>query len=179
MCDNDNDKYAMHLSEMPQNMQYSLDNQEKVDFSQGEPELNENLLQIAVKDRIVIFDVGEDIDQNSKRKVKEVSVFFASSQFIGPESFVECGFDMVRAYEDPTKTKDGYLVDKITQNRCKELCFAMQDRVNFDYTLVLDDLPKTPICLSIFKKYAEADLMELHRIQEKVEKHGRLDNIDL
>ena len=26
MCDNENDKYAMYLSEMPQNMQYSLDN---------------------------------------------------------------------------------------------------------------------------------------------------------
>ena len=44
MCDNENDKYAMHLSEMPQNMQFSLDNQEKIDFSKGEPTIRENLL---------------------------------------------------------------------------------------------------------------------------------------
>lgn len=54
----------------------------------------------------------------------------------------------------------------------------MQDRVNYDIHLKFDNLPQTPICLSIFKKYAEIDLIELKRISDKIEKHGRLDNID-
>ena len=54
----------------------------------------------------------------------------------------------------------------------------MQDRVNYDIQLKFDNLPQTPICLSIFKKYAEVDLIELKRISDKIEKHGRLDNID-
>jgi hypothetical protein len=61
---------------------------------------------------MVIYDVGEDVD-DKPRKIKEVFVFNASSQFIKPESFVESGFDITRAYEDPTKTKDGYLIDRI------------------------------------------------------------------
>ena len=61
------------------------------------------------------------------------------------------------------------------------MCFAMQTRLNLDSTLTKKDfekLPQTPICLSIFKKYAEIDLIELKRIQDKIDKHGRLDNID-
>ena len=55
----------------------------------------------------------------------------------------------------------------------------MQTRVNLDSTVEsFDELPQTPICLSIFKKYAEIDLIELNRIQDKIDKHGRLDNID-
>ena len=77
MCDNENDKFAMHLSEMPQNMTYSLDNQEQVDFSIKEPTIHENMLQITVKDRIAIFDVGEEI-ADIRRKVKEIHVFNAS-----------------------------------------------------------------------------------------------------
>ena len=60
----------------------------------------------------MIFDVGEDVNKK-KRKVKEIHVFNASRQFIKPESYVESGFDVVMAYEDPTKTKDGYLVDRV------------------------------------------------------------------
>ena len=71
------------------------------------------MLQIAVKDRICIFDVSEDFN-GVKRAIKEVKVFNATSQFIKPESYVESGFNIVRSYEDPTKTKDGYLVDRIT-----------------------------------------------------------------
>ena len=57
----------------------------------------------------------------------------------------------------------------------------MQTRLNLDSTLTkkeFEKLPQTPICLSIFKKYAEIDLMELKRIQDRIDKHGRLDNID-
>ena len=118
MCDSENDKYAMSLSEMPHNMQYSLDNQEEIDFEKAEPTIHENLLQITVKDRTVIYDVGEDVD-GVPRKVKEVTFSNAGSQFIKPESFVESGFEINRAYEDPSKAKDGYLVDRINQNRSK------------------------------------------------------------
>ena len=79
------------------------------------------MLQIAVKDRMVIFHIGEDYN-GIKRKVVEVSVMNATSQLMHPESFVETGFDILRAYEDPTKDKDGYLVDQITQNGRKDLC---------------------------------------------------------
>jgi len=164
MCDNENDKYAMHLSEMPQCMQFSLDNKEKIDFREKEPTIRENLLQIAVRDRIVVFDVGEDFE-GTVRKVREIHVFNASRQFIKPDTYVESGFDVVMAYDDPTKAIDGYLVDRIIQNRSKELCFAMQTRVNLDSSVEsFADLAQTPICLSIFKKYAEADLIELQRI---------------
>ena len=113
MCDNYDDRFAMHLSEMPHNMQYSLNNQEKVNFEEGEPAINENMLQIAVKDRICIFDIGEDFN-DLPRRTKEIKVFNATSQFITPEAYVESGFNIVRSYEDPTKTKDGFLVDRIT-----------------------------------------------------------------
>ena len=118
MCDNENDKYAMTLSEMPQNMLYSLDNQEVVEFETHEPTIHENLLQITVRDRTVIYDIGEDVDE-VPRKVKEVTFSNAGSQFIRPDSFVESGFEIARAYEDPSKAKDGYLVGRINQNRCK------------------------------------------------------------
>jgi len=114
MCDSENDKYSMYLSEMPQNMTFSLDSQVTIESGENfvEPKINENLLQITVKDRLCIFDVGEEFE-GKERIVKEIHVFNAVKQFIHPEKFVECGFDIVRAYEDPTKAKDGYLVDRI------------------------------------------------------------------
>ena len=180
MCDNpDADKYCMKLTEMPKSVQYSISKEDAIDFSVKEPTILTNLLQVTVKDRIIVFNIGKTM--NDGEKPQEIAVFNASRQFIRPESFVESGFEMIQAYEDPTKAKDGYLVDRIIQNRGKELCFAMQDRENFDRKLDLkkSNLPETAICLGIFKKYAEIDIQELSRIQNKISKHGRLDNIDL
>ena len=126
---------------------------------------------------MVIFHIGEDYN-GIKRKVVEVSVMNATSQLMHPESFVETGFDILRAYEDPTKDKDGYLVDQITQNGRKDLCIQMQKRLNFDEALNFNDLKQTPICYSVFKTHAEVDLVELERVLRKIQKRSRLENID-
>ena len=55
----------------------------------------------------------------------------------------------------------------------------MTERTNFDRFLHFDNLPKTPVCWAIFRKHAEVDLQELKRIQDKISKRGRLDDIDL
>ena len=116
MCDKEEDKRSMCLFELPYSLKYALGgNQEKSN------DQYENLLQIAVKDRMVIFHVGEDFN-GIARKVEEVSVINATSQLMNPESFVKTGFDILKAYEDPTKDKDGYLVDQITQNSNKDIC---------------------------------------------------------
>lgn len=87
----------------------------------------------------------------------------------------------MQSFEDPSETKnDGFLIDSITYNNSQNVCFKMQSRVTFDNVKkeVFDELPKTPICLGIFRKYAEIDIQELERIQNKIST-GRLDNIDM
>ena len=92
---------------------------------------------------------------------------------------MQTGFGIMMAYDDPSPEKDGYLLDSIAHNYSQSMCFKMQQRVTFDQDVNLDELAKTPICLGSFKKYAEIDLQELERIQNKLSNQGRLDNIDM
>ena len=64
-------------------------------------------------------------------------------------------------------------------NRIGDVCFMRQDRQIFNRKIKMDMLPRTPVCYGIFKKCAEIDLQELHRIQSKLTGQSKLDKIDM
>lgn len=107
----------------------------------------------------------------------------ASSQFIAIDKYVEVGVKVFRCRENPLY--EGYLVEQVLTNRCKDICLYRQDRLLFSDKLVDEETkkkrreqPRPPISKGIFKKFAEVDLQELVRIQDKVSRQARLDNID-
>ena len=116
------------------------------------------MLQVCVRDRIILFDVTSETPQ-------EIFFFNATSQFIDPNKYVESGIKIVECKEGD---KNDYLITQIITNRNKDICFLSQDRQVFNRRYKFDQTPRNPICLGIFKKYAEIDLQELSRIQSKL-----------
>ena len=80
------------------------------------------------------------------------------------DKYVESGIKMGYNYEDPSKRKDGFLVNSIVSNRDKSAYFQKQERVLFEEIKDFGSLKKTPVCHGMFRGYAEIDLIELQRI---------------
>ena len=62
-------------------------------------------------------------------------------------------------------------------NRDKSACFFKNERVFFE-DINRGPLKKTPICSSMFRSYAEVDIIELVHLQKIIERRGRIDKID-
>lgn len=168
MVENDADKLNTYLSEVPKSTQLSTYR----DSETKQIMMRDNLLQVCVKDRIIIFDLKPEVPQ-------EVCFFNATNQFIDPHAYVETGIKIVHCEEDPSKEKDGHLVTQIVTNRNQDICFIRQERRILRRSIKYEDIAHTFICLGVFKKYAEIDLQELARIQSKIANQQKLDNIDM
>lgn len=92
MCDNDGDKYSMKLTESPKSFQFSESKDEEIDFNKNEPKILKSLLQVTVKDRLIIYNIEQQEDEEENSKIQELVVFNATRQFMDPENFVESGF---------------------------------------------------------------------------------------
>ena len=79
------------------------------------PTVNNDLLQVAVNNQVVVFDLQEEQPQ-------ERFYFYASQQFMNPEMYVDSGISMVQNYEDTAKKAVGHLQNIVVANR---------DRSNF------------------------------------------------
>ena len=95
------------------------------------------------------------------------------------DKYVESGILMGYNCEDPSKKKDGFLMNTIVSNREKSAYFHKQERMIFDKNIDYDSLIKTPVCHNMFRGFAEVDLVELQRIQNILENNRKLDNIDM
>ena len=100
---------------------------------------------------------------------QELFLLNATSHFIPLHMYVEVGLKVIKCKENPAA--DGYLVDQIITNRCKDSCLYSQHRLVYqDKQLdeaqkkLREHQAKPPICKGIFKKFAEIDLQELNRI---------------
>ena len=95
----------MYLSEVPKTTHFSI-SQEKEESkdSEGTPMRRDNLLQVTVRDRTILYDLAPENPQ-------ELFFLNASSQFIAAGKYVEAGVKIVRCQEDPSPEKDGYLID--------------------------------------------------------------------
>jgi len=130
------------------------------------------LLQITVSDRIIVFDISYENPQ-------EIFFFNATKQFIEPSRYVDSGIKISEGIEDPSPEKDGYFFTEVSSNRSSDMYYTTQERKVFKRDFKWDKIPRSPVCLGIFKKYAEVDLQELCRIQTKTAGQSKLDNIDL
>ena len=93
-------------------MRFSLiksTNDENAESGETQLSFTEDLLQITVKDRTIIYNISE-------AKEQELMIFDATRQFISLRNYVQTGFRISQAYEDPSKEVDGYLLDKIIYN---------------------------------------------------------------
>ena len=86
------------------------DNNGEDQSEEAEKVLNERLLQVTVKDRTILYSLAEPGNP------KELMIFDATRQFISVEDYVQTGFGIIQAYEDPTEIRDGWLLDKIIYN---------------------------------------------------------------
>ena len=66
----------------------------------------------------------------------------------------------------------------MSSNRSGEICIVSQERKVFLPRFNWDNIEKSPACISVFKKYAEVDLMELQRIRLKTIGQAKIENID-
>lgn len=94
----------MYLCEVPKTTHFSISEEVDDEDSLGAPTRRDNLLQVTVRDRTILYDLAPE---------EPMELFFlnASSQFIAPQKYVEAGVKIVRCQEDPTPAKDGYLID--------------------------------------------------------------------
>ena len=159
MVENDADKHCLTLSEVPKSAKLSLIRNKDENDKEIEPTLNQHLLQVTVRDKTIIFNIESE-------EPEEKFFLNATSQFISLNKYFETGLRVFVCQEDQSYASPGYLISKITTNRCKDLCFLRQDRIlkkKLDKEK-LASLPKTPPVLGIFRQYTEADLFELKRI---------------
>ena len=167
IAENEMDCYKTILSEVPYSTQLSIvESKEKVskkkkksskDKQTSGISLKENLLQITIGDRIIIYDL-------TSGKPQEITFFNATSQLIHANRYVDSGIKISQCFEDPSPEKDGYLFTQVNSNRSGDICVINQDRRVFSRNFVWDNIERNQVCLAVFKKYAEVDLMELDRI---------------
>lgn len=66
MCETEADRVSMSLLELPKNLAFSVikaDDQECNYEELKQPEIRENLLQVTVRDRILVLDLAKPIPQ--------------------------------------------------------------------------------------------------------------------
>ena len=129
MMNADSDCQNTFISEVPKSTQLSILDETA---QQKSMTLRDNLLQIAVRDSIIIYDLtgsGEnDVETKKRKKPQEIFFFNATKQFIAPERYVETGIKIVEAHEDFTRdgTRSGFMVTEVESNRNGEMCFIKQ-----------------------------------------------------
>ena len=105
MIENEGDRFAMQLTEVPKSAKLSLIRQRGEDGkTECEPTLHDNLLQITVRDKTIIFNV----DPNEP---EERYFLNATSQFINIENYTEAGPRLVVCNEDTSKLGFGFLIN--------------------------------------------------------------------
>ena len=175
MYDTEADSLNTYLCEAPKSTRIHIErsgafcDKEK---SKEKISIRDNLLQVCVKDKVVVFDVAS-------YDPKEVYFYNGTSQMISIDKFVESGIRLVHCYEDPSKIKDGYLVSQILSNRKGDIYYMRQDRFSYSQKLIYATIPRTPVCFGLAKKFAEIDLQEILLIQHKLKKQQKFDNIDM
>ena len=87
---------------------------------------------------------------------QELFLLNATSHFIPLHKYVEVGLKIIKVKEAPNN--EGFLIDQIITNRCKDSCLYRQDRLVYTEKPIDKSLAKPPICKGIFKKFAEIDL---------------------
>ena len=87
---------------------------------------------------------------------QELFLLNATSHFIPLHKYVEVGLKIIKVKEAPNN--EGFLIDQIITNRCKDSCLYRQDRLVYSEKPIDKTLAKPPICKGIFKKFAEIDL---------------------
>ena len=105
IAENDADCYKTMISEVPFSTQLSIVESEEQDLKDQARKgisLRENLLQITIADRIIIYDLGLENPQ-------EISFFNATNLFIKAEMYVDPGIKISQCVEDPSPEKDGFL----------------------------------------------------------------------
>jgi hypothetical protein len=99
------------------------------------------------------------------------------------EMYVDSGIKISQCVEDPSPEKNGFIFSQVSSNRSGEICIINQERKVFLPRFNWSNIERSPVCISVFKKFAEVDLMELLRIEGKTEGRAKgqtkLDNIDL
>jgi len=98
--DTDADCFNKFLSEVPKSTQLSIIRDSS---NKGEITFRDNLLQVTVKDSIIIFDITRALPQ-------EIFYFNASHQFIDPTMYVETAIKIVECTDDNSKDKAGHFV---------------------------------------------------------------------
>ena len=74
---------------MPTSTQFSIPKNFVKNALDSEPEVRDNLLQVTIRDRTILFDLSEE-------EPEEVFFMNACSQFISPPMYVESGLKIVR-----------------------------------------------------------------------------------
>ena len=92
MTDNDADKFSIKLTEMPPSLQFSISTVDKVDFEKAEPKILSSLLQVTVKERVMVYNIEDQAEAEADDKPQELCVFNATSQLDRPDTFVDSGF---------------------------------------------------------------------------------------
>lgn len=146
MCEVDSDKLSMIVAEVPKTMQFSISKERLADdpaargysYKQG---LRDNLLQVTIKDRTIIYDLEPSTkkmpsaEEEEKKAMddgrlcdpQELFLLNATSHFIPLHKYVEVGVKIVKVKEAPNN--EGFLIDQIITNRCKDSCLYRQDRL--------------------------------------------------
>ena len=165
--ENESDSMKTILSEVPFTPSMSV----KKEVDSERLFLRDNLLQVTVTDKNIIFDLSLEVPQ-------EIFFMTATSQFIQPAKYVNPG-SVISACTEDSIDRDALLNTIIKMNRSKTMCMIKEDRKVFRQSFVWDNYARMNVCKGIFKLYSEADIQELSRIMKRVNDGQRVQNIDL